>query len=136
GLTMIVQLDTRRMVRAVGGKMGGVVIPGRVFEVGMDGKTRWEVNDLNYPTDAQVVEPNRVLIKEDRGRQITERNFKGEVLWRKEFPNYVFGARRLANGHTLVNLRNQVVELDRGGKEVFSYSSQTGIIISAGKTRK
>jgi len=23
----------------------------------MDGKTRWEINDLNYPTDAQVVDP-------------------------------------------------------------------------------
>src|SRR5437764_960009 len=113
GLTMIVQLDTRRMARPVGGKFGGVAIPGRVFEVGMDGKTRWEINDLNYPTDAQVLGPNRVLITEYRGRQISERNFKGEVLWRKEFSSYVIGARRLADVHPIVNLHSQVVERER-----------------------
>src|SRR5262249_8690443 len=75
GLTLLVQLATRRMVRQVGGRVGGLTIPGRVFEVGMDGKTRWEINDLNYPSDAQVVGPNRVLIAEYRGRQISERNF-------------------------------------------------------------
>jgi hypothetical protein len=134
GLTLIVQLDPRRMARQLGGRVG-IAIPGRVFEVGMDGKTRWEITDLNYPTDAQVIGPNRVLITEYRGRQISERNFKGDVLWRKEFSTYVFSARRLANGHTLVNLRNQLVELDRSGREVFSYTSRSGIIMSAGKMR-
>src|SRR5262249_45009379 len=107
----------------------------RVFEVGMDGKTRWEITDLNYPIDAQVTGPNRVLITEYRSREVTERSFKGDVLWRKTFPTYVSGARRLANGHTLINLRNKVVELDRGGKEVATFTAQNGIIISAGKTR-
>jgi len=39
------------------------------------------------------------------------------------------------NGHTLVNLRSRWSKLDRGGREVFNYSSQSGIIVSAGKTR-
>src|SRR5262249_4962243 len=80
--------------------------------------------------------PNRVLITEYRSRQVTERSFKGDVLWRKEFPTYVSGARRLANGHMLINLRNQVVELDRGGKEGATFASQSGFIVSAGRTRK
>ncbi|HKB42161.1 MAG TPA: HEAT repeat domain-containing protein [Gemmataceae bacterium] len=135
GLTLIVQLDTRRVARPVGGP-GGIVLPGRVFEVGMDGKTRWEIDGLNYPVDAQVTGPNRVLITEYRNREITERNFKGEVLWRKQFTTYPMGARRLANGHTLVNLRNQVVELDRGGRELHSHTVQSGLIVGMGKTKK
>jgi hypothetical protein len=128
GLTLVVQLDPR-------GKPGLAGLTGKVFEVGMDGKTRWEVSGLNYPVDAQVTGPNRVLITEYRGKQVSERNFKGDVLWSKQFPRYVMGARRLANGNTLVNLRSQVVEINRKGEQVAHFQAPGSMIVSAGRTR-
>src|SRR5205823_10657396 len=110
-------------------------LPGRVYEVGPDGRTRWEISDLNYPVDAQVVGGDRVLITEYRGRQVTERNFKGEILWRKPLNTYAVGARRLANGNTLVNCRSQLVELDRGGRQVFACRARTGPIVAANRLK-
>ncbi len=128
GLTLVVQLDPRA-------KPGVVGVAGRVVEVGMDGKTRWAIDNLNYPVDAEVTGPNRVLIAEYRGRQVSERTFKGDVVWSKQFPSYVMGARRLANGNTLVNLRSQVVELNRKGEQVGTFQAAGAIILSAGRTR-
>jgi hypothetical protein len=129
GLTLIVQLDQRRRV---GGR--GVIFPGRVFEVGSDGKPRWEITDLDYPIDAQVVGPNRVLITEYRGRTVSERTFKGETIWSKQVPNYPAGARRLANGHTLINARNQLIEVDRKGSEVSAHNCGT-FVVGFGRAR-
>jgi hypothetical protein len=132
GLTLIVQLDPRKGIVRVG---GAIVYPGRVYEIGPDGRKRWEITDVNYPSDAQVIGPNRVLISEYRSRQITERDFKGKILWKKQFPSYVYGAKRLPNGNTLVNLRTQVVEVDRAGREVFRSPATTGTITGVGRTR-
>jgi HEAT repeat protein len=130
GLTLIVQLDNRRKVG--GGRR--VTFPGRVFEVGTDGKPRWEITDLDYPIDAQVVGPNRVLVTEYRGRTVSERTFKGEMIWSKQVPNYPAGACRLANGHTLINARNQLIEVDRKGNDVSTRNTGT-FLIGVGRTR-
>jgi hypothetical protein len=129
GLTLVVQLDIRGRQVGPGGRR--VVLPGSVSEIGPDGKTRWEIKDLDYPVDAQVVGRDRVLITEYRGRQITERTFKGEIVWRKALNTYAVGARRLPNGHTLVNCRYQVLELDRSGREVATYNTRGGGTIAA-----
>ena len=131
GLTLLVQLDQHRVVR----KPGGIIYSGRVSEIGPDGKPRWQITDLNYPIDAQVVGPNRVLITEYRGRQVSERTFKGEIVWKKDFPGYPCGTRRLPNGHTLVNLRQQLIEVDRSGRQVSTCRCQVGWIVGFGKTR-
>ena len=132
GLTLIVQLELRRKVV---GRVGRITYTGRVSEIGPDGKPRWEITDLDYPIDAQVVGPNRVLITEYRGRRVSERTFKGETVWTKQLTTYPAGARRLANGHTLINLRQQLIEVDRKGNEVFSHRCQAGWIVGYGRTR-
>lgn len=131
GLTLLVQLDLRRLVKGP----GGAVYPGSVSEIGPDGKPRWQISDLNYPIDAQIVGPNRVLITEYRSRQVTERTFKGEIVWRKALPSPPGGARRLPNGHTLINLRQQLIEVDRSGRQVAACRCQVGSIVGFGKTR-
>ena len=60
---------------------------------------------------------DRVLVAEYIGRQVTERNLKGDVLWQYRTSGLVLGARRLANGNVFVVTRNQLVEVDKDGKE-------------------
>ena len=108
---------------------------GTVMELGPDGKTRWQINGLVNPLDARIVGGDRVLIVEYNQRRITERNFKGEILWDKQLNNWVTGAQRLPNGNTFITARNQLVEIDRSGKEVFSYHRQINDIMTAHKLR-
>lgn len=83
------------------------------------GRTRWQMQGLLYPVDAQVLDERRVLVTEYRSSQVTERNHKGEVLHCIEVPSPL-EARRLPNGHTLITTRNRVFEVDRHDKEVWS----------------
>ncbi len=129
GLTLIVQYDG---VRAGPGARGAT---GRVFEVGPDGKTRWEIKDLNYPIDAQMVGRDRVLVAEYRSRQVTERNLKGEVLWTKALNNYPVSVQRLENGNTLIADRTSVMEVNRAGNELSRWASPGNLVIGARKSR-
>src|SRR5262249_32727227 len=47
----------------------------------------------------------------------------------------VIGAQRLANGNTFVALRNQLLELDRTGKEVFTHHRLNQDIMAAARLR-
>jgi hypothetical protein len=108
---------------------------GRVFEVDAAGKTRWSIEGLQTPVDAQVLPGDRVLLVENYQR-VTERDTKGKVLWEKAFTGVqVIGAQRLANGNTFVALRNQLLELDRTGKEVFTHHRPNQDIMAAQRLR-
>jgi hypothetical protein len=107
-----------------------------VSELGQDGKVRWQLTGLLGPQDAQMLPGDRVLIAEFAGQRVTERNLKGDVLWQKGTPSWPTSAQRLGNGNTLIVMRNQVVEVNRAGKEVFTYSRPTNDLVSARKTRE
>jgi HEAT repeat protein len=107
GLTLITQMDLRTTA-------------GRVYEVGPDGKVRWQINGVRYPVDAQVVAHNRVLIAEYLDRRVTERDFDGKILWEKQVAMPI-ACQRLANGHTFIATRKELLVVDRQGREVFSY---------------
>jgi HEAT repeat protein len=121
GYTLVVQMDNGR-------------ITGRVLEVGPDGKPRWQIEGLQYPIDAQVVPGNRVLIAEYRNGLVTERDFKGTVHWQRQVPNPI-SCQRLANGNTFIASRNQLIEVDRTGKEVFTHNRPSHDLMSARKLR-
>jgi hypothetical protein len=110
-------------------------LAGRVLELGADGKPRWEIAGLQYPVDAQVVGTDRVLIAEYRSRRVTERNFKGEVQWEKTVNGLIQGVQRLANGNTFLVTRNQLLEVDRDGKEVSSHTRPGHDIMAAQRLR-
>ncbi len=108
---------------------------GRLFELGRDGKPRWSIEGLQYPVDAVVVGHNRVLVAEYNGRRVTERDFKGTVVWQKDGLNgQAVNVQRLPNGHTFIATDAQVLEVDRSGKEVFSFAG-LGALTAAYKTR-
>lgn len=130
GLTLIIQMDQRGAVGAP-----RVVGQGRVYEVGPDGKPRWEIKDLNYPIDAEIVGKDRVLIAEYRSRQVTERNFKGEILWTKAINNYPVGVQRLENGNTLIATRTEVIETKPNGEDVLRIPPTGGNVTAAKRLR-
>lgn len=107
---------------------------GRVFEVDAAGKVRWSIEGLLGPTDAQVLPGDRVLITEQNAARVSERDLKGKVLWEKAVPN-VLRSERLRNGHTLLVSRNQILETDRAGKDVFAYTRPGYDILNACRLR-
>ncbi len=104
---------------------------GRVLELDRRGKLRWQIEGLMSPCDAQVLPGDRVLVCEQGTNKVTERDFKGKVIWEKQAPNVV-GAQRLANGNTFILSRHQLVEVDRTGREVFNYP-RAGADIACGR---
>lgn len=101
----------------------------RVVEWDRDGKPRWQIDRLAAPLDAEVLPGQRVLIAEHDTKRVTERNFKGEVLWEKKLTFSPIHAQRLPSGSTFIATRNQLLEVDRAGtKEVVRYRSGGSII--------
>jgi HEAT repeat protein len=116
GYTLVVQQNINKGV--VGGKIRA---PGEILELTPDKKVRWSFDLQNQPVDAQVIGENRVLVAEYLSMTVSERDFKGNVVWEKRLPNRPVGVQRLANGNTFVVMQNIVAEYDRKGNEVFSY---------------
>jgi HEAT repeat protein len=107
GFTLVTTVDNRNR--------------GKVYEIGLDGKQRWKIENLNFPIDAQVLPGERVLIAEMNGAKVTERDFKGKVIkeWKYQMP---VACQRLPNGNTFIAGRNGMAEFDRENKEIFKYS--------------
>jgi outer membrane protein assembly factor BamB len=99
---------------------------GRIQELDAAGKVRWQIDNLRYPIDAQVIGADRVLITEYTGREVSERTLKGDVIWRRTL-NLPLGARRLRNGNTFITARGQLLELDKDGKEVLNVTRPNDI---------
>jgi hypothetical protein len=95
-------------------------LTGSVVELDDQGKVRWQIDNLNYPVDAQVLGPDRVLVAEYGGKIVTERTLKGEVKWQRPVSTALISARRLPGGNTFIVSRTQLLEVDREGKEVWT----------------
>ncbi len=103
---------------------------GKVVELDRHGKERWKIDGLMMPMDARVIGTDRVLITDYRARKVTERNFKGEVLWEKSVGGFPICSQRLANGNTLIFTRNQVLDVDTTGKELMTINRPGQDILS------
>jgi len=108
---------------------------GQVSEVDQAGKVRWTISNLLTPMDAQVLPGDRVLVSEYGGMRVTERNLKGEIVWQKALASSPLNAQRLADGRTFIALRNQLLEVDRNGREAQSIARPMNDVMSAWKTR-
>jgi hypothetical protein len=115
----------------------GKGLNGKVQEIGPDGTLRWEIAGLRYAIDAHVIGHDRVLIVEYTGRTVTERNFQGEVLWRKDLQaqQLPLNAQRFSNGNTFIACRNCLLEVDKDGNEVFNIPRNRGDVFGAQKLR-
>ncbi|MSR32731.1 MAG: hypothetical protein EXR99_14635 [Gemmataceae bacterium] len=106
-----------------------------VFELSKDGKISWSITGLSGPMDAQVLPSGRVLIAEHHAQRVTERNLKGEIIWKKDLGNNPISARKIRGGFTSVICRNRIIELDRQGVEVFSLARPQSDVMSAERLR-
>ncbi len=118
GYTLVAEMDLRST-------------NGRVVEYDAAGKERWQIAGLRYVIDAQMLGPERVLVAEYITRIVTERNLKGDIVWQYHANGLMLGARRLANGNTFVVARNQLVEVDKDGKEVFNLPRPNDVCAAA-----
>ncbi|MHB1421615.1 MAG: HEAT repeat domain-containing protein [Gemmataceae bacterium] len=107
----------------------------RVFEIDRDGKERWAIHGVPFPVDAWVIGSKRVLIAEYNGRQISERDFKGNILWFRQVSSLPVNVQRLANGNTFIATQTQILEVDRGGKELYAINNVPGGITAAYRAR-
>jgi outer membrane protein assembly factor BamB len=123
GLTMICTCDGYKQNK------------GRVWEIGPDGKVRWEISDVAYPVDAQMLPGNRVLIAEQQAGCLTERDLKGNVLWKHVTKGNVVGCQRLRNGNTFVVTNNLLYEITPAQKVVATYPGHRGTVYAALKLR-
>jgi hypothetical protein len=107
GYTLVVMLDA-----------------GKVQELGPGNIPRYEIEGLQFPLDVQSLSDGRLLITENRANLVSERNRSGEILWSKHV-RLPLMAQRLPNGNTFIATPLRLLEVDRGGKEVFSCGSPT-----------
>lgn len=93
----------------------------KVREIDAAGKTLWEVKELGFPLDAQVVPDDRVLVAEHQNNVVTERDRTGKVLWKKVLPVGPIAAHRLPDGNIFIATAAQMMEVNRAGDEVRQY---------------
>lgn len=91
----------------------------RVFEVDREGKKTWELRNCGGPVDVQALPNGNILIAEYYTSQVTERNRKGDIVWKSPpLGGNATSAQRLPNGNTLVSTHQGVMEFDRSGKRL------------------
>jgi HEAT repeat protein len=106
---------------------------GRVRELDRSGKQRWAIEGLQYPVDAWVIGGNRVLVAEYSGQKVSERDLSGKVLWeRTGLRGRATNVQRLANGNTVIASDQELIEVDRGGKVLFTTNFRGQFTLVAG----
>jgi hypothetical protein len=109
---------------------------GKLLELDSAKRERWKIDGLAFPLDAQYLPGDKVLIAEQGGNRVTERDVKtGKIVWEKQVAEPLM-AQRLPNGTTLIAARHQIIEVDRGGRTLHTHSRPNGeFIMRAQKLR-
>lgn len=98
---------------------------GVVIDLDENNKPRWQIEGLDFPLDVQLLPREHILVAEQNGGRVTERNRKGAIVWEKKIDTPLM-AQRLPNGNTFIATRNQLLEVDPAGKEIYSYVFPNG----------
>jgi hypothetical protein len=98
---------------------------GRIIDLDAKNQPRFTLDGLEFPLDAQYLPGDRVLVAEHNGNRVSERNRKGEIVWKIDVEEPIM-AQRLPNGNTFVATRAQLLEFSKEGKQVFSYGRPDG----------
>jgi hypothetical protein len=101
---------------------------GVIQELDAANKPRFQIDDLQFPLDAQSLPGDRVLVAEHSGNRVTERTSKNEVVWEKKVVMPIM-AQRLANGNTVIATRERVMEVKPNGEEVSAYQPPNGQMV-------
>ncbi len=108
---------------------------GRVTELDASGKVRWQIEGLNFPNDAQVLNNDRVLIAEQNMNRVSERDLTGKVIWEKQGVGQPFAVHRDRTGNTFIGCRNLLIVVDKAGKEVLNLQRFNEYILAAAQLR-
>jgi HEAT repeat protein len=98
---------------------------GEILEVDARKQIRWKIANVVFPLDVQYLPGDRVLVAEYHINRVTERDLKGMILWEKRTiaPQV---AQRLPNGNTFICNDTHMIEVNRDGKQVFTYGTENG----------
>lgn len=107
GLTLVCEYDS-----AIG-QPGG-----QIWEAARDGKPRWKIQGVMGAMDAQVLPNGRILVAENSGNRVTERDLKGNIHWEYRTPGNPVCCQRLPNGNTFIAMYNNVMEVSHDQKTV------------------
>jgi HEAT repeat protein len=112
--------------RLLGLTLGIEYNTGRVWECRMDGALAWELRDLKGPMEAQILPGGRILVAEKGAQNISERDTRGTVLWKKEIGADPTGVQRLPNGNTFVSTYTWAMEFDKTGAHIYKVPIAVG----------
>ncbi len=108
GNTLIVQSEQRNTT-------------GQVYEINAAGEVLWRIANLQQPTDAIILGPDRVLIAEASNEEVTIRDFRGTVVApRKSVPSPC-GLQLLPHGRILIVSRCGFMECNERLSKLFEY---------------
>lgn len=110
GLTVIADLDK-----------------GTVLAVDSGRKERWRISGFGGPVDLQVLPNGNVLVAENHGRKVTERDRTGKLVWEKSTLTLPASCQRLPNGNTFIATYNQLLEVAPDGRETQKIPRPEGI---------
>jgi hypothetical protein len=99
---------------------------GRIIELGKDGKVRWQIAGLQGANDVQALPGGRVLVAERNAGQVTERDRKGNILWKQPAPGSPISCQRLASGNTLIATFSELFEVTPDGRKVHTHTHPSG----------
>jgi hypothetical protein len=89
---------------------------GRIVELDAENQPRWQLDNLVFPLDAQLIGDDRVLIAEYHANRVSERDLKGQIKWQKQIVGPL-ACQRLPNGSTFIATDSQLLEYDKDDKE-------------------
>jgi len=98
---------------------------GIAIDLDNQNKPRFQIKGLEFPLDVQYLPGDHVLVAEHNGSLVTERDKDNKIVWKKEVDQPLV-AQRLPNGNTFIATRNLLLELDKAGKQVFTYTRPGG----------
>jgi hypothetical protein len=99
----------------------GVNGQGRIWLCNRQGKLQREITAaLGSPLDARLLPNGNVLVGEYGSARVTERDWKGKIVWEMGGLGNVCSCQRLANGNTLIATMSQLIEVNRKKEKVFS----------------
>jgi hypothetical protein len=115
-----------RATRTLGFTLVVLLDLGIIEDLDTTNRVRWKIDHVEKPLDVQLLPgEDRVLIAEHEANRVSERNLKGEIVW-KQAVEGPLAAQRLPNGNTFITTQTQLLEVDKNGKEVFSYVRPDG----------